>query len=150
LGLTQNDFRDEKDLIAAQSKVSVDTAKDVANDKTLKTKNDKDRRLKEKQQTNTKKFMEERKTAKIRAAKEKEKLEKKHQTTEKTVTSEIASVSTLDGRFSFLARTASHVCRIFRSSRATRPKRKRSPLAPRITAMFRASGRWRRSSFSES
>lgn len=129
--------------------MSVDTAKEVANDKTLKTKNDKDRRLKEKQQTNTKKFMEERKTAKIRAAKEKEKLEKKHQLTEKNVTSEIASVSRPDGRFSFLVRAASHVCRIFRSSNSTRPKRKRSPLAPKVTAMFRASSRRRRSSFSD-
>ncbi|XP_065332409.1 1-phosphatidylinositol 4,5-bisphosphate phosphodiesterase-like [Cloeon dipterum] len=84
--------KDEKDLVASQSKVSVETAKEVANDKTLKTKNDKDRRLKEKQQTNTKRFMEERKTAKIRAAKETEKLKKKHESTEKVLTAEIAAI----------------------------------------------------------
>ncbi|KAF4532029.1 hypothetical protein B566_EDAN015008 [Ephemera danica] len=70
--------KDQKELMANQSKVSVETAKEVANDKTLKTKGDKERRLKEKQQNNTKRFMEERKTAKMREAKQSEKLKKKH------------------------------------------------------------------------
>lgn len=50
-----------KDLNTKQAKVSVETAKEVANDKTLKTKNEKDRRLREKKQNNIKRFMEEKK-----------------------------------------------------------------------------------------
>lgn len=44
-----------------QAKISMETSKEVANDKTLKTKQEKDRRLREKKQNNTKKFMDERK-----------------------------------------------------------------------------------------
>lgn len=40
--------------------------KEVMNDKTLKTKGDKDRRLREKKQNNTKKFMDERKYAQVK------------------------------------------------------------------------------------
>lgn len=39
--------------------------KEVMNDKALKTKGDKDRRLREKKQNNTKKFMDERKHAQV-------------------------------------------------------------------------------------
>ena len=46
-----------------QAKISVETSKEVANDKTLKTKQEKDRRLREKKQNNTKKFMDERKVS---------------------------------------------------------------------------------------
>lgn len=46
---------------AKQAKTSADTAKEVQNDKTLKTKNEKDRRLREKRQNNIKRFMEEKK-----------------------------------------------------------------------------------------
>lgn len=46
---------------ARQTKISLETSKEVANDKTLKTKQEKDRRLREKKQNNTKKFMDERK-----------------------------------------------------------------------------------------
>lgn len=53
--------RDIKDLNTKQAKTSAETAKDVANDKTLKTKNEKDRRLREKRQNNVKRFMEEKK-----------------------------------------------------------------------------------------
>ncbi len=49
-----------------QAKISVETMKEVQNDKTLKTKGDKDRRLREKKQNNTKKFMEERKTLQVK------------------------------------------------------------------------------------
>ena len=48
-----------------QAKVSVETMKEVMNDKTLRTKGEKDRRLREKKQNNTKKFMDERKTAQV-------------------------------------------------------------------------------------
>lgn len=61
-----------------QAKASVETAKEVMNDKTLKTKGEKDRRLREKKQQNTKKFMEERKTMEIKQGREKEKLKVTH------------------------------------------------------------------------
>jgi len=57
----------------------VETAKEVMNDKTLKTKGDKDRRLREKKQQNTKKFIEERKTIEIKQGREKEKLKVTHE-----------------------------------------------------------------------
>lgn len=62
-----------------QAKVSVETAKEVMNDKTLRTKGDKDRRLREKKQQNTKKFIEERKTIEIKQGREKEKLKVTHE-----------------------------------------------------------------------
>jgi len=49
-----------------QAKISVEVMKEVMNDKTLKTKGDKDRRLREKKQNNTKKFMDERKHAQVK------------------------------------------------------------------------------------
>lgn len=53
--------RDNKNLNSHQAKISVETAKEVANDKTLKTKGEKDRRLREKKQNNIKRFMDEKK-----------------------------------------------------------------------------------------
>jgi phosphatidylinositol phospholipase C, beta len=53
--------RDVKELNASQVKESVETAKAVAADKNLKTKGDKDRRLREKKQNNIKRFMDEKK-----------------------------------------------------------------------------------------
>merc|ERR1719350_1709902 len=50
---------DIKEMQAEQVKTSVETAKEVQNDPKLKTKAEKDRRVKEKQAANTKKFMEE-------------------------------------------------------------------------------------------
>ncbi|CAH1960133.1 unnamed protein product [Acanthoscelides obtectus] len=70
--------RDMKELNSQQAKTSVETAKEVANDKTLKTKKDKERRLKEKQQNNTKRFIDEHKTAQIKQSREKEKLKITH------------------------------------------------------------------------
>ncbi|XP_049875012.1 1-phosphatidylinositol 4,5-bisphosphate phosphodiesterase isoform X2 [Pectinophora gossypiella] len=67
-----------KDMNARQAKISVETSKEVANDKTLKTKQEKDRRLREKKQNNTKKFMDERKTQTIKHNREKEKLKVVH------------------------------------------------------------------------
>ncbi|KOB75892.1 Phosphoinositide phospholipase C [Operophtera brumata] len=46
--------RELKEMNARQTKISLDTSKEVANDKTLKTKQEKDRRLREKKQNNTK------------------------------------------------------------------------------------------------
>ncbi|XP_077295962.1 no receptor potential A isoform X2 [Arctopsyche grandis] len=70
--------RDIKEMNARQAKISVETSKEVANDKTLKTKGEKDRRLREKKQNITKKFMDERKTATIKQGREKEKLKVTH------------------------------------------------------------------------
>lgn len=69
-----------KEMKAAQAKAAVDTAKDVNQDKTLKTKADRDRRLKEKNQNNTKRFIEERKIAAMKQGKQREKLKKVHDT----------------------------------------------------------------------
>lgn len=71
--------RDLKQMNTRQAKISVETMKEVQNDKTLKTKGDKDRRLREKKQNNTKKFMEERKTLQIKHSREKDKLTAKHE-----------------------------------------------------------------------
>lgn len=58
-------YRDLKEMNTRQAKISVEVMKEVMNDKTLKTKGDKDRRLREKKQNNTKKFMDERKHAQV-------------------------------------------------------------------------------------
>lgn len=89
-----------------QAKISVETMKEVANDKTLKTKGDKDRRLREKQQNNTKKFMEERKMAGMKQGKDKEKLKKKHEKETEELSKDVQSVS--------LARTKFHGFKIMR------------------------------------
>ncbi|CAH1098948.1 unnamed protein product [Psylliodes chrysocephalus] len=70
--------REMKELSSSQAKISVETAKEVANDKNLKTKKDKERRLKEKQQNNNKRFVDERKTATIKQGRETEKLQLTH------------------------------------------------------------------------
>lgn len=54
--------------------MAVETAKEVANDKTLRNKADKERRLREKNQNNTKKFIEERKITAMKQGREREKL----------------------------------------------------------------------------
>ena len=69
---------DIKDMQAEQVKTSVETSKEVQTDPKLKTKAEKDRRLKEKQAANTKKFMDERKNIGIRHNKAKNKLKTAH------------------------------------------------------------------------
>ncbi|XP_017490705.1 PREDICTED: 1-phosphatidylinositol 4,5-bisphosphate phosphodiesterase-like, partial [Rhagoletis zephyria] len=71
--------RENKEMKAKQAKVSVDTAKEVANDKTLRNKAEKERRLKEKNSNNTKKFIEERKGAALKQDKERERTKKTHE-----------------------------------------------------------------------
>ncbi len=85
--------RDMKEMNTRQAKISVETMKEVANDKTLKTKGDKDRRLREKKQNNTKKFMEERKMAQMKQGKDKEKLKKKHEKETEELSKDVQSVS---------------------------------------------------------
>lgn len=71
--------KENKEMKAKQAKISVETAKEVANDKTLRNKAEKERRLKEKNSNNTKKFIEERKAAAVRQNKEREKIKKIHE-----------------------------------------------------------------------
>ena len=73
--------------------MSVDTAKEVAQDKTLRNKAEKDRRLREKNQNNTKKFIEERKMTAMRQNKESEKLKKQHEQEMQDLSRDIKLVS---------------------------------------------------------
>ena len=79
---------------ANQAKVSVETAKDVQNDKTLKTKADKDRRLREKNQANIKKFMDEQKNMTLKQNKKREKQKKLHQEQLDDISKYVKDVST--------------------------------------------------------
>ncbi|KAK7603889.1 hypothetical protein V9T40_004162 [Parthenolecanium corni] len=81
--------RDLKQMNTKQAKISVETMKEVQNDKTVKTKGDKDRRLREKKQNNTKKFMEERKTLQIKHSREKDKLAAKHEKQKQDLVKEV-------------------------------------------------------------
>ncbi|XP_028050806.1 1-phosphatidylinositol 4,5-bisphosphate phosphodiesterase isoform X4 [Monomorium pharaonis] len=71
--------REMKEITARQARLSVESAREVMNDKTLKTRGIKEGRLREKQQNNTKKFMEERKIAQMIQNREKEKLKVIHE-----------------------------------------------------------------------
>ncbi|XP_076763011.1 1-phosphatidylinositol 4,5-bisphosphate phosphodiesterase isoform X1 [Xylocopa sonorina] len=71
--------REIKDMNARQARLSVESMREVMNDKTLKTRGIKEGRLREKQQNNTKKFMEERKIAQMIQNREKEKLKVIHE-----------------------------------------------------------------------
>ena len=82
-----------KDLNANQVKMSAETAKEVMNDKALKTKGDKDRRLKEKKANNIKKFMDERKNIAIKQNRDKEKLKVTHEKQAKEIDADMDGVS---------------------------------------------------------
>ncbi|XP_018051087.1 PREDICTED: 1-phosphatidylinositol 4,5-bisphosphate phosphodiesterase-like isoform X2 [Atta colombica] len=71
--------REMKEITARQARRSVESAREVMNDKTLKTRGIKEGRLREMQQNNTKKFMEERKVAQMIQNREKEKLKVVHE-----------------------------------------------------------------------
>ncbi|KAL0114753.1 hypothetical protein PUN28_011811 [Cardiocondyla obscurior] len=71
--------REMKEMTARQARLSVESAREVMNDKTLKTRGIKEGRLREKQQNNTKKFMEERKIQQMIQNREKEKLKVVHE-----------------------------------------------------------------------
>ena len=72
--LTARHEREIKEMNARQARLSVESMREVMNDKTLKTRGIKEGRLREKQQNNTKKFMEERRIAQLIQNREKEKL----------------------------------------------------------------------------
>ena len=64
---------------ASQAKMSVELTKEIQNDKSLKSKAEKERLLREKNANNTKVFIEERKSAAMRQTKHREKLKKAHE-----------------------------------------------------------------------
>ncbi|GFU32301.1 1-phosphatidylinositol 4,5-bisphosphate phosphodiesterase beta-4 [Nephila pilipes] len=76
--LEQKFDSDNKEMKAKQAKVSVETAKEVANDRTLRNKADRERRLREKNSNNTKKFIEERKAVATKQGRQRDKLTKVH------------------------------------------------------------------------
>ncbi|XP_015593431.1 1-phosphatidylinositol 4,5-bisphosphate phosphodiesterase isoform X2 [Cephus cinctus] len=76
--LTARHEREIKEMNARQARLSVESMREVMNDKTLKTRGIKEGRLREKQQNNTKKFMEERKIAQMIQNREKDKLKVIH------------------------------------------------------------------------
>lgn len=76
--LEQKFDRENKEMKAKQAKISVETAKEVSNDKTLRNKAERERRLREKNSNNTKKFIDERKGAALKQNKEREKVKKVH------------------------------------------------------------------------
>ena len=80
---------------ASQAKVAVETAKEVAADKTLRNKADRDRRLKEKNENNTGRFIKERKMVAMKQGKGKEKLKKQHEQQMVELSKDIKNVSTL-------------------------------------------------------
>lgn len=70
--------RDNKEMKSNQAKASVETLRDVQNDKSLKTKAEKERIIREKNANNTKRFIDERKTQAMKQANRREKLRKDH------------------------------------------------------------------------
>ncbi|GFY66741.1 hypothetical protein TNIN_155111 [Trichonephila inaurata madagascariensis] len=76
--LEQKFDSDNKEMKARQAKISVETAKEVANDRTLRNKAERERRLREKNSNNTKKFIEERKAAAMKQGRQRDKLTKVH------------------------------------------------------------------------
>jgi len=70
--------RDNKEMKSNQAKTSVETARDVQADKSLKTKAEKERIIREKNANNTKRFIDERKSQAIKQSHRREKLKKEH------------------------------------------------------------------------
>jgi len=85
--------REMKEMNSRQAKISVETMREVANDKTLRTKGDKDRRLKEKKQNNTKKFADERRFAQKKNDREAEKLKARHDKEMENLVKDVQNVS---------------------------------------------------------
>ena len=94
---------DIKEMQAEQVKTSVETSKEVQTDPKLKTKAEKDRRLKEKQAANTKRFMDERKNIGIKNNKAKTKLKAAHskqlEDLSKWIKTRIAMLSEEEGEY---------------------------------------------------
>ena len=71
--------KENKEMRARQARCSIENARDIQNDKALKSKAEKERRLNEKHSNNTKIFMDERRTYAIKHEKRREKLRKVHE-----------------------------------------------------------------------
>lgn len=71
-------FRENKGIHSAQARKSVEISRDIQTDKTLKSKAEKQRIIREKNSANTKLFLEERKASAYKQAKRKEKLKQVH------------------------------------------------------------------------
>ncbi|BFZ07040.1 hypothetical protein BsWGS_10079 [Bradybaena similaris] len=71
--------RENKELKANQAKHSMESTKTVLNDKTIKNKAERDRRIRELNENNTKKFIEERKRCAVKHSRQVEALKKVHQ-----------------------------------------------------------------------
>ena len=71
----------------------METSKTVGADKTIKTKAERDRRIREMNENNTKKFIEERKRQAMVQSRHQEALEKIHTDQQTSLTSEIEHVS---------------------------------------------------------
>lgn len=82
-----------------QARTSVETAREVNNDKALKSKAEKDRILREKHSNNTRIFIDERKTAAIRQAKRREKIKKAHEHQMNELTKYVQNVSAFSCSF---------------------------------------------------
>lgn len=80
---------------AGQAATAVQIGKDVAADKTLKTKAERDRRLKEKNENNTGKIIKERKALGIKQGKFKDKQIKLHETQLADLSKDIKNVSSM-------------------------------------------------------
>lgn len=80
----------------------VETTREVNNDKSLKSKTEKDRCIREKKQTNVKKFMEDRRQLETFLQKRKDNLKERLQREKQTVLRELEEVCTSKGCFSLL------------------------------------------------
>jgi phosphatidylinositol phospholipase C beta len=105
--------REMKEMNSRQAKISVETMREVANDKTLRTKGDKDRRLKEKKQNNTKKFTDERRFAQKKNDREIEKLKAKHDKEMENLVKDVQNVSTCHYRLTLCCTKGTHSLKIF-------------------------------------
>ena len=71
-------YRENKEIRVQQARTGIETVKEVHKDHSLKSKAEKERRLREKHATNTKIFIDERKAAAMRQEKRREKLKMTH------------------------------------------------------------------------
>ncbi|XP_047003383.1 1-phosphatidylinositol 4,5-bisphosphate phosphodiesterase-like [Schistocerca americana] len=86
--------RELKKMYTQQAKISIETMRTVSKDKSLK-KGERERTLREKQQNNTRKFVEERNVADMRQDREREKLTLKHQQQAADVNAELQNLITM-------------------------------------------------------
>merc|ERR1719266_3084704 len=79
-----------KELYATQAKVSLETARSVQSDKNFNKKSQKARRLKEKNENNTKKFIQEREALQLEHDKDRKRLSKFQQKQKEELSEEVS------------------------------------------------------------